>query len=95
MQFIINFEYILIKKDCIIEKLYTGIVEAHDFDQFIELFEENINYIINFELNSCVIVFGIFLIDFDCTITHNDTTDELMKIYNQDMLEDYQRKFRT
>lgn len=37
----------------------------------------------------------IFLIDFDCTITHNDTTDELMKIYNQDMLEDYQRKFRS
>ncbi len=36
-----------IKKDCIIEKLYTGIVEAHDFDQFIELFEENINYIKN------------------------------------------------
>ncbi len=37
----------------------------------------------------------IFLIDFDCTITQNDTTDELMKIYNQDMLEDYQRKFRS
>ena len=36
----------------------------------------------------------IFLIDFDCTITHNDSTDELMKIYNREMYEEYQEKFR-
>ena len=37
----------------------------------------------------------IFLIDFDCTITHNDTTDELLKIYNPKLLEEYQEKFRN
>ncbi len=37
----------------------------------------------------------IFLIDFDCTITHNDTTDELLKIYNPKLLEKYQEKFRN
>ena len=37
----------------------------------------------------------LFLIDFDCTITHNDTTDELLKIYNPKLLEEYQEKFRN
>lgn len=37
----------------------------------------------------------IFLIDFDCTITHNDSTDELMKLYNREMYEEYQQKFRN
>ena len=37
----------------------------------------------------------IFLIDFDCTITHNDSTDELMKLYNMEMYEEYQQKFRN
>lgn len=37
----------------------------------------------------------IFLIDFDRTITMNDSTDELMKIHNPELLNEYQEKFRN
>lgn len=36
----------------------------------------------------------IFLVDFDRTITMNDSTDELMNQFNPQMVEDYQKKFR-
>ncbi len=36
----------------------------------------------------------IFLIDFDRTITMNDSTDELMKIHNEELMLDYQNRFR-
>jgi 2,3-diketo-5-methylthio-1-phosphopentane phosphatase len=35
----------------------------------------------------------IFLIDFDRTITFNDSTDEIMKIHNEALVEEYQAKF--
>ena len=36
----------------------------------------------------------IFLVDFDRTITMNDSTDELMNQYNPQMVEEYQKSFR-
>lgn len=36
----------------------------------------------------------IFLIDFDRTITLNDSTDELMRLHNEELMLDYQAKFR-
>ncbi len=36
----------------------------------------------------------IFLIDFDRTITINDSTDELMKLHNEKLMLEYQDKFR-
>lgn len=35
----------------------------------------------------------IFLIDFDRTITFNDSTDEIMRIHNEAMVDEYQEKF--
>ncbi|MBZ4682641.1 MAG: 2-hydroxy-3-keto-5-methylthiopentenyl-phosphate phosphatase [Fusobacteriaceae bacterium] len=36
----------------------------------------------------------IFLVDFDKTITLNDSTDELLKQYNKELVYEYQRKFK-
>ena len=36
----------------------------------------------------------IFLVDFDRTITMNDSTDELMNQYKPQMVEEYQKSFR-
>lgn len=37
----------------------------------------------------------IFLIDFDKTITLNDSTDELISQYNPELVKEYQKKFRN
>lgn len=37
----------------------------------------------------------IFLVDFDRTITLNDSTDELIKLYNPSLVEEYQSLFRS
>lgn len=36
----------------------------------------------------------IFLVDFDRTITLNDSTDELLNQFNPDLVKEYQKKFR-
>lgn len=37
----------------------------------------------------------VFLVDFDRTITINDSTDELIKLYNPDLVVEYQKLFKS
>lgn len=37
----------------------------------------------------------MFLVDFDRTITLNDSTDELLRQYNPQLVDEYQKKFRN